>query len=129
MLRGLRDRWGDPRNLTSPIWGHPCPCKQALSVWTLIKTICPTFNSEAPSSRPSLTASWCVAQKRRCLNSLLFKLTIVHARHLPRPSRSMRFGDLNLLVPRDQKRTGRAEKCGLGTRKWPSHNVFYNLRQ
>ena len=26
----LHDRWGDPPHFTSPIWGHPPPCKQAL---------------------------------------------------------------------------------------------------
>ena len=28
----LHDRWGDPPHVTSPIWGPPPPCKQALSV-------------------------------------------------------------------------------------------------
>ena len=27
----LHDRWGDPPYVTSPIWGPPPPCKQALS--------------------------------------------------------------------------------------------------
>ena len=27
----LHDRWGDPPHVTSPIWGPPPPCKQALT--------------------------------------------------------------------------------------------------
>ena len=28
----LHNRWGDPPHVTSPIWGPPLPCKQALSL-------------------------------------------------------------------------------------------------
>ena len=28
----LRDRWGDPPHVTSPIWGPPPPCKLALTL-------------------------------------------------------------------------------------------------
>ena len=28
----LHDRWGEPPHVTSPIWGPPLPCKQALSL-------------------------------------------------------------------------------------------------
>ena len=28
----LHDRWGDPLHVTSPIWGPPPPCKQAIKL-------------------------------------------------------------------------------------------------
>ena len=28
----MKDRWGDPPHVTSPIWGPPPTCKQALDV-------------------------------------------------------------------------------------------------
>ena len=30
ILLRLHDRWGDPPHVTTPIWGPPPPCKQAL---------------------------------------------------------------------------------------------------
>ena len=40
----LHVRWGDPPHVTSPIWGPPPPCKQALIPWwmscTFLKSIC-----------------------------------------------------------------------------------------
>ena len=32
ILSRLHDRWGDPPHVTSPTWGPPPPCKQALRV-------------------------------------------------------------------------------------------------
>ena len=34
----LHDRWGDPPHVTSPIWGPPSPCKQALRIQLLDKS-------------------------------------------------------------------------------------------
>ena len=28
----MKDRWGDPPHVTSPIWGPPTACKQALDI-------------------------------------------------------------------------------------------------
>ena len=38
----LHDRWGDPPHVTSPIWGPPPSCKQALKLINLKRTTKPT---------------------------------------------------------------------------------------
>ena len=43
----LHDRWGDPARVTSPTWGPPPPCKQAL-------TIQKAYSEEAQGKPPGL---------------------------------------------------------------------------
>ena len=85
----LHDRRGDRPHVTSPIWGPPPPCKQALS---------DVFAAVAVVVAYKLPIAW---------NRL------VPARRLPRPSRSM-LAETNSLRPCDSKRIGRAESLGLG---------------
>ena len=35
-LTTFRDRWGNPPRVTSPTWGPPAPCKQALSIISIV---------------------------------------------------------------------------------------------
>ena len=44
--------WGDPPHVTSPIWGPPPPCKQALSLGH-------RRGSSKNNRRPEEFASWC----------------------------------------------------------------------
>ena len=35
-LTTFRDRWGNPPRVTSPTWGPPAPCKQALNIISIV---------------------------------------------------------------------------------------------